>query len=87
MNEEVKENGLPEEEIQKEKFVPSWAKTLSWVSIILSLIAPVVGLGLAIVCISSAGLEEKDEVSIISGIALVLSITLLLNGVLSSGMF
>jgi hypothetical protein len=87
MNEEVKENGLPEEEIQKKRFAPSWTKTLSWASIILSLIVPVVGLGLAIVCISSAGLEEKDEVSIISGVALVISITLLLNGVLSSGMF
>jgi hypothetical protein len=87
MNEEVKENGLPEEEIQKKRFTPSWAKTLSWASIILSLIVPVVGLGLAIVCISSAGLEEKDEVSIISGVALVISITLLLNGVLTSGMF
>ena len=85
MNEEVRENGLPEEQNDKKTFKASWAKTLSWVAIIFSLTAPVVGIGLAIVCISSCDLEEKEEVTIISGISLVIAATLCIHSILLGG--
>ena len=87
MNEEVRENGLPEEQNDKQPFKASWAKTLSWLSIIFSLTAPVVGIGLAIVCISSCDLDEKEEVTIISGISLVIAVTLCIHSILLGGMY
>ncbi len=76
MNEQIEENGLVEE---KKEFKPSWQKALSWFSIFLSLMIPIASIGLSIVCISQASEDEKNEVSIICGIALVIAITLCIN--------
>lgn len=86
MNEQIEENGLVEEKnevIEVKEFKPSWQKALSWLSLALSLIVPVAGIGLAIMCISSANLDEKDEVSIICGISLAIAIVLVYNSIIS----
>lgn len=87
MNEQIEENGLVEEKNEVNTFKPSWPKALSWLCLVLALTSPVAGIGLAIICISSASLDEKKEVSIICGIALVIAVTLVVNSLILGNLF
>ena len=88
MNQEFEENGLVEEEIQmpveEKKFEPSWPKAFCWVALAMSVIVPIIAVGVGIMCISSAQEKEKNEVSIISGIAIGIAAVLLFNTFIAS---
>ena len=83
MNQEIEENGLVEEDIQtpieENKFEPSWPKAFAWVALAMSVIVPVIAVGIGIMCISSAQEKEKNEVSIVCGIAIGIAAVLLFN--------
>ena len=71
MNEEIKENGVVEDN-SAYKF--SWRKLCSWLSLALVLSSPLIGIGLSIMCLSNASEDEREEVSFISYIVLMVGI-------------
>ena len=74
MNEEIKENGVVED---KNAFKFSWRKLCSWISLVLVLSSPLIGIGLSIMCISNASEDEREEVSVLSYIVFMVGIMLL----------
>lgn len=82
MNEEIKENSTAEKKNENKCFKSSWPKALSWVALVMSMVVPLVALGLSIMCISNAKEDEKKEVTIICLIAIVVVAVLTINDVL-----
>ena len=74
MNEEIKENGVAEDN-GAYKF--SWRKLCSWLSLVLVLSSPLIGIGLAIMCIVNASEDEREEVSMLCYIIFMVGIMIL----------
>lgn len=73
---EIEENGVTEE---KKPFKVSWRKICSWLSLVLSILAPLAAIGLSIVCIAQAEEDEKTEVKLITMVSIVVGTILFLN--------
>lgn len=81
---EYEENGVDMPQNTNNRFEISWQKTFSWVALALSCIIPLVALGLGIMCISSATENEKDEITVVSYIAIGIAAVLLFNSFILS---
>lgn len=79
MNYEYEENDLIEPENEEIGYQVSWKKAFSWVAIAICTIIPIAAIGLGVMCISSSTEEEKNEVSLISAIAISIAAILIFN--------
>ena len=76
MNEKISENGVIED---KNEFLFSWRKLCSWISFALSCLIPLAALGLAIMSVSNASEDEKEEVTLICVLSMFVSIIIMVN--------
>ena len=84
MDEKISENGVIED---KNEYKFSWRKLCSWIALAFVTTSPLVGIGLAIMCISNSLEDEKEEVCFINYIVLMVGALLLINDMVVTILF